>query len=189
MFKGTRVIQYRYSNSSSFSFCIHVLTNKVLCWVHVKQSKIRSQAPPMLVHKYVDENQVLHEMWIWGFCCMQATKHTSGVHPVFETKADVTRSPTEVSMGPQKGLVSSNFFQTRMHSSRMSTARSLLSVQEGGLCPGGSLSGGSLSGGPLSRGASVQGGFCSGGVSVQRVSVPLIETPLPPVNRMADRQV
>ena len=69
-----------------------------------------------------------------------------------------------------------SFNFTRMHSSRMRTARSLPygeggSVQ-GGLCPGGSLSqvvlypGGSLSKGSLSRGVSVRGG-----VSVSYVQI------------------
>ena len=31
--------------------------------------------------------QVLHQRWIWGICCMQVTNHGSeGIHPCFETQ-------------------------------------------------------------------------------------------------------
>ena len=71
-----------------------------------------------------------------------------------------------------------NFSVTRMHSSRMRTARSL---PYGGLCPRGSCPGGSLS-----RGVRCSGVSCLGG---SRVSVQggLTDRDRPPVNRMTDR--
>ena len=67
-------------------------------------------------------------------------------------------------------------YRTRMHSSRMRTARSLLYVRdeslsrEGVLCPGG-LCPGKLSWGSLSRRVSVQEGLCLGGLCPVEVSV------------------
>ena len=44
--------------------------------------------------------QVLHQMWIWGFNCMQVTKHTSeGIYPGFETEG---RSPKQRYQWPHK---------------------------------------------------------------------------------------
>ena len=49
--------------------------------------------------------QVLHQRWIFGIGCMQATKHASeGIHPGFETQTHITRSPKRVSVAKQKGF-------------------------------------------------------------------------------------
>ena len=56
--------------------------------------------------------QVLHQRWIWGFCCMQAMKHASeGIHPGFGTQGrHHQKSKTGVLVGSQKGLMSSKIF-------------------------------------------------------------------------------
>ena len=47
--------------------------------------------------------QVSHQRWIWGIPCIQAMKHTSrGIHPGFETQADVTISTKQGYQWPHK---------------------------------------------------------------------------------------
>ena len=64
---------------------------------------------------------------------------------------------------------------TRKHSNRMRTARSLpyggVGICRRGLCPGGSLSRGSLSCGVSVQGVAVQWGLCLGGLCPEGVSV------------------
>ena len=75
---------------------------------------------------------------------------------------------------------------TRLHSSRMHTAR-LLTVSPSMHCAGGEVPdpGGAWSGGVCSEGCLVQGGSAPGGGGWWYPSMPEADTP--PVNRMTDR--
>ena len=44
----------------------------------------------------IEGQQVSHQRWIWGFCCMQIMKHAcEEIHPGLETQADIIRSPKQ----------------------------------------------------------------------------------------------
>ena len=55
------------------------------------------------VHLYWWKRQVSHQRWIWGIRCAQASKHASeGIHPGFEPRADITRSPKQGYQWPRE---------------------------------------------------------------------------------------
>ena len=62
---------------------------------------------------------VSHQRWIWGFHCVQVTKHASdGIHPGFETQGrrHHNSKKTAVSVARQKGLMSSKYCFTKTES-------------------------------------------------------------------------
>ena len=118
-----RIFQLHYGSRAGIA---QLVVGRASAWSHTMgYHRSWSQAPPMLVCKYMDEN---------GSAAMLAAKRSAGVtpevnlkilftqamkhacegsHPGFETQGrHHQKSKTGISVAPQKGLMSSNFFNT-----------------------------------------------------------------------------
>ena len=73
--------------------------------------------------------QVAHQRWIWGFCCVMSRQwilQTRGSTLALKTNADITGSKkTGISVDPQKGLMSSKNLKKSFLGDKLSTCLKL----------------------------------------------------------------